>query len=1197
MENSRLVPILLRSRVVRQAACALLFGATAPAAFAVDSTFTGTGVGASWFVPGNWSTGALPVSTGTASIAEGLDALYTGSTSSILALTMTGNSNLTVTGAGSVLNVTGLWDEEYKTQIRSGTLSVTNGAYLNADGGLELGKDGTSTLIINTSGTYSSGYSFLGVTAGSVGVATVSGTGSHWIAGSGLHVGAVGSGTVSVTNGARLTSAGWNVVGLGAGSVSSVTVSGTGSVWDTTGNFLAIGSGENSVGTVRVENGGFLTTANPNFQEITLGGAATASGSLIQVGGTVSAGSIHIGMGTGTYRLEGGLLIASVFMKDYPTGTYVFELAGGTVRAIRANPLDGQLDTILRQGTTSTLDTFNMAGSWSAVISGGGALAKSGSNTLTLSGSNSYSGGTTFTTGGLLFGHDSALGSGTLAITGNTSFGATGATRTIANDIVIGSGFTGTAVGTSNLVQTGVISGDGSLAKAGTGTLTLSGSNSYAGNTTLTAGTIRVANANAMVNSSTLVFNGGTLSGDGAAYSFANAVSITANSGFSGSSSLTFSGITNLGTTTRTLTVNNGTTTFSGVMAGTAGLTKSGTGTLVLSGTANTFTGKTTISSGTLVVAALSSLGNPSAGANSIIDIGATSTNAALRYVGGAGTTTRIINLAGSTGGATIDSSGSGALTLSGSVSAAAGNKTLTLTGTNGGANTISGRIANGSTGSVGVTKAGSGYWQLTGANTFSGAVAINEGVLAASNIVVASGSSHLGIGTGAVSLGTATTSGTLAYLGNSATYTRGFTIGSGGGGLDVTTAGQTLTIITGITNSGRFTIGGAGNTAINSIISGSGSLEKTGSGLLTLSGSSTYTGQTTISDGMLKASSIVVNGGGSHLGNSTSAVVLGSAVSSGTLSYTGFSATYTRGFTVNAGGGGLEVAISGQTLGIGTGTISTAGRFTVSGSGNAIITSLISGTGSVGKEGSGSLAVTGSNTYSGGTFISGGTLSARNNHALGTGDVRVNGGTLSVEFGTAVSNDIILSGGTYIRTLNGSLVDAVNASSDLGGMDTTARIAAGTLDSTAVLVTSFSATSIAENDAQRLSDVYAFAGTGSDLFVLELSITSPESASYLGWLDGNVWVAAVDGNDGNNATAGMQGYQGSFAAFQLEYGTALEGYIGAYGTSVADGVTTTWAVLNHNSDFAVVPEPGTVVLAFLGLAAMAMRRSRTLYQ
>jgi hypothetical protein len=76
-----------------------------------------------------------------------------------------------------------------------------------------------------------------------------------------------------------------------------------------------------------------------------------------------------------------------------------------------------------------------------------------------------------------------------------------------------------------------------------------------------------------------------------------------------------------------------------------------------------------------------------------------------------------------------------------------------------------------------------------------------------------------------------------------------------------------------------------------------------------------------------------------------------------------------------------------------------------------------------------------------------------------------------------------------------------------------------------------------------------------------------------------------------NNATPGERGVQESFAAFQTANGSVLASYMGAWGVDTANHEV--WAVLNHNSSFAVVPEPSTLLLAGLGLLGLVTLRRR----
>lgn len=168
------------------------------------------------------------------------------------------------------------------------------------------------------------------------------------------------------------------------------------------------------------------------------------------------------------------------------------------------------------------------------------------------------------------------------------------------------------------------------------------------------------------------------------------------------------------------------TLTAPGVISGSASLTKTGNGTLALSGF-NTFDGVLTVSTGILSVSSISDGSFPS-------PLGA-STNAAsnlllgnfttLKYTGAAASSDRsfTINGTGTNHGATIDASGSGALSLTSSTTPAYGatnqTRTLTLAGTNTCNNTLSALIANNgvSTNAVTLAKSGKGTWVLNGSS------------------------------------------------------------------------------------------------------------------------------------------------------------------------------------------------------------------------------------------------------------------------------------------------------------------------------------------------------------------------------------------------------------------------------------------------------------------------------------------------
>src|SRR5439155_470670 len=143
------------------------------------------------------------------------------------------------------------------------------------------------------------------------------------------------------------------------------------------------------------------------------------------------------------------------------------------------------------------------------------------------------------------------------------------------------------------------------LTKTGSGTLTLSGANTYSGNTTVSAGTLKLGAANVIPDGTGKgnVSVSGTLD--------LNALSETIN-GLTGAGTIdTVAG----GTPTLTAGNNNQSSTFSGVIQNTAGtlaLTKTGSGTLTLTA-ANTYGGSTTVNAGVLNIQNAAAMGTTAA--------------------------------------------------------------------------------------------------------------------------------------------------------------------------------------------------------------------------------------------------------------------------------------------------------------------------------------------------------------------------------------------------------------------------------------------------------------------------------------------------------------------------------------------------------------------------------------------------------
>ncbi|MBP6602574.1 MAG: autotransporter-associated beta strand repeat-containing protein [Verrucomicrobiales bacterium] len=150
-------------------------------------------------------------------------------------------------------------------------------------------------------------------------------------------------------------------------------------------------------------------------------------------------------------------------------------------------------------------------------------------------------------------------------------------------------------------------------------------------------------------------------------------------------------------------------------------------------------------------------------------------------------------------------SSPTSVLSLAGNLSSGSttGIETLTLRGTNTGANTIGGVISNGGASALSLTKADAGTWTLSGANTFTGGTSIEGGILR-----LEGGNNRL-LSTGSLAFGGS--SGTLDVGSNSQTL----------GGLTFSKTGTTSHLITGATgtlqvNGGDIQIGGGDTSAVS---------------------------------------------------------------------------------------------------------------------------------------------------------------------------------------------------------------------------------------------------------------------------------------------------------------------------------------------------------------------------------------------
>ena len=772
-----------------------------------------------------------------------------------------------------------------------------------------------------------------------------------------------------------------------------------------------------------------------------------------------------------SYTISGG----NTLTLDNSGGGAAITVTAGTVNTLQSALAlsDNTVVTYINSGTSLALSGTigNTAGSETLTLTGAG--------TTILSGANSYgpaagSVGTILTGGGALqVGNSGALGAGDVSVSGNSTLQA-GAAVSLGNNISIADVTTVDNNG-NDFNLNGVISGAGALTKNGNHTLTLSGNNTYGGNTTVNGGTLSISSANNVLNSLTIILAGGDLLGNGT-FAANNNISVGTNSLIDAASgqTVTLNGViaaAGIGSADY-LTINNGAPT---------------PGTVVLGGT-NTFNGTTVIANGTL------ELDNPLALQNSALNYnhgsltfgggitaatlaevtGTNSTQNLNLFNTGSGAVTLTVggdnasalftgNVADSGLGGSLIKNGSGTLTLSNANYA--GNTTVNASGTL----TINGG-SSGSSGSTITVGNGGGLATLNFAgNGTLTAGTVNVGPIGGSSLsivnIIGSASASLNavnVGvpgntasfnintTGTVALGAVNHYKDLNGLGPDAAS--GFFIRNG-----VVTANSVI-VQAGATTSGSGTlnmIGGSltiGNSSSSGAFQIAQSTATTRGGFLSMSGGSlTYLG----TDGLLL-------GVGSGTG-----ITAGAGISGGTATLTGITLnsanntaaptntlTLSGGATLYLGGVGLIINQPGATVYASLGGISTLGAIAnwsstapiiltntptiqaadaSSNAWNIELDGVLSGSGGLTKTGNGRLTLGGANTYNGGTTNNGGTLQINGSIAS---SVNVNSGTIGGG-GTISGNVTINSGGHTLpgggltTTINGNLTYNTGAEAD----------------------------------------------------------------------------------------------------------------------------------------------------------------------
>jgi len=783
-------------------------------------------------------------------------------------------------------------------QVIAGGTLVNNGVIQGANSpggfsgvGVDLGSAAAPSTLVNNGiirgGSGSSGSSNVGLVVRVVNQPVIN---------TGAIEGGDGSVAVTATGGSSVTLINSGALRAGAGQAAALQM-GTGQLT------LELQSGS-------VIQGNVVASAAGTTDILRLGGATSATFDVSTIGATRQYQNFDVfqKVGTGAWTLTGTGTATTNW--DIQQGVLVIG-DGGTSGSIIGN--------VANAGTLA----FNRSDSVSfgGVISGTGAVRQSGSGTTTLTGVNTYTGGTFLDGGTLSVGSDANLGGpagalnfngGVLRWTGG-SFVSTRAINWGAN----GGGFDVTN-GAAVLRVNPALAGGGALTKLGGGTLVLAGDNTYAGGTTIAAGTLQIGGGGASGSILGDVVNNGALAfGRSDATTFAGAITGTGSVSQIGAGTITLTGNSNYGGTTNVsgggglrilgATVSSGasplvsggslTVDAGGVFNSIGGTVQSATG---VAGVMNVRNGGAFHTTGNLTLRnapsgiVLSTL-NVS-GAGSLADIG-----------GGL-----LIAASGSTNVNGVNITGGGKLTTGGATTmgAAAGNTTapfITIDGA--GSDWTSANALTMTNGVLSLTNGGAASFTTVTTGTVSAArqgavtvTGVNSHLTTTGDLVIGSGA-----GTGSLTLadgGLASVGGSI-LLGNGATATGVLNIGGAEG---QAAAG------TGAFNAASLVFGGVGS-RINfnhtdpaygfaTLLSGAGAVNQV-AGTTILTANNSYSGATTVSGGLLR-----INGDQSAATGLTS-VLSGGALGGGGI--VGGSVTIANGGTLAPGNSPGTLTIAGD--------------------------------------------------------------------------------------------------------------------------------------------------------------------------------------------------------------------------------------------------------------------------------------------
>ncbi|MCE9631254.1 MAG: autotransporter-associated beta strand repeat-containing protein [Planctomycetia bacterium] len=1012
---------------------------------------------------------------------------------------------------------------------------------------------------------------------------------------------ALGSGTVTLTSGTFQTNANMtiaNPIAGGAGVLGGVNnftlsgaIAGSGALNKASDNTVTL-SGSNSYTGVTAVSAGVLLLNSANA----LPGGIGVSGGLsnLQLGIVGGQNDGVVGLTTGTFARNYGGGTSQVNLQygggfaAYAAGQAVnlggvsgtlgwgqsgFVNAAGAILVLGANDATHAIDfqNPLNLSSISAARTIKVNNGQSDVdaimsgvinnASGSGGLTKTGSGVLALTAANTYTGTTT-------------ISAGTLQIGNNGTTGSLATASPVVNNAALA------FFRSDDLTYSGTVSGTGSLIKLGTAKLTLGAANTYTGATTVSAGTLAFGTPNALAVGSQVTLgsagNVGTLD-IGSHSGSLSRIDITGAGGYlpTAAGTLTMSSTSGLalinvlsgtasvggnvnvlhpaltlGSALEVAVASGASFSLHSTLSGSSSLTKSGAGTLDVNNNSNSFSGAVSITGGRVnLISGTTPLG------------------------------TGAITLSN---GSTLDVNG---LSL--------GNRLVVTSGTVLNQNPTSTTTINGPTTVSGTTQVGGiasilgNYDVVAGGNgTFSdqyvgSAVNVTGGGLATFSGAV-SGSSNINVTNGSASLvstlfGTLTTStsGSATLSGPLAASSQ---VNVNGG--VVTISGSSADNSAVVVNGGRATLSGPVDAAVT-VTSGTATVTgPVGSG-------AHFVNQATLNlvDLSQFSADDIENTGALNVSGTSNNLVIASSVSGtgslGSLTKTGPSTltltganVYGAGVTIS--GGKLQIGNNGTTGSL-VGNVANSAALEFKRSDALTYAGAITGTGGVIQSGAGALTFTGSSGYTGATTVSGGSLVVDGNILSSSGVAVASGATLGGSGSVAaITGAGLISPGNSPGILTAPAVDLT------GGVDFAFEFmqtgsptwSSGTASGNDVLrLTNLSTPLVGSATTANVFNIYFATAAGSETYVGGLF--TDKQSDFESLIGGATYQYFVQGSGSGAFTFNGNSYV-TLDPSQVTRSTVQVATANFSGNTVSNG---------YAMQFIIVPEPGTMALAGIGIA------------